>query len=296
MEHSEDLENMPTFKRKKGDIVSLGEEDFDKIIREWADLIKKQHQKGLITLFITGSGVSISKDVPDISGIINMLKELYNKLSEKDQDVDKLFAIQEDHKKNLKKDRSIVARLLNTFQEKEVLRERVWKEFNKELLDKILPAKSSTVFHEKIAELYVKVNAVCLTLNFDGLLIREFVQFRKKDNERAFSLPIKEECERFFLRNPEPNERSKNEFLEIQIRGDILDIICDAKGYCPQKGKERPIWAAIASYPKDYRTEREERSLSSEELLKCPSCGSQGVSFLSFPGSYDKEKDMQGML
>src|SRR3990167_3731075 len=129
MEHSEDLENMLTFKKRIGDIVRSEEEgkkeDFDKIIREWADLIKKQHQKGLIPLFITGSGVSVSEDVPDISGIINMLKELYNnKLSgkdQKDQDVDELFKIQEDHEKNLKKDRSIVARLLNTFQEKEVL-------------------------------------------------------------------------------------------------------------------------------------------------------------------------------
>jgi len=181
MEHSEDLENMLTFKKRIGDIVRSEEEgkkeDFDKIIREWADLIKKQHQKGLIPLFITGSGVSVSEDVPDISGIINMLKELYNnKLSgkdQKDQDVDELFKIQEDHEKNLKKDRSIVARLLNTFQEKEVLRERVWKEFNKDLLDKILKAKP-TVFHKELAELYVKVNAVCLTLNFDGLLIRDF--------------------------------------------------------------------------------------------------------------------------
>jgi len=293
------IAKMENFIKRKGDIVKAENPEYEDIIKEWGELIFEQSQKGLVPLFITGSGVSIGADIPDISGIIRMLKKLYEENKKNDQDINKLFEIWEAHEKAQKKDRSVVAKLLRAFQEKNDLKD-IWKEFNRELLDKILSVTGPHLFHKMLAELYDKFNAVCLTLNFDGLLIREFVQFRRNDDERAFSLPIKEECERFFLRNPEPEKRDKKEFLEIQIRGDILYVTCEAKGFCPLKGKKRPVWASIASYivPSEKGKIRDTISISDlkDKLLKCPSCGEQGVSLLSFPGSYEKEKDMKDML
>jgi len=81
---------------------------------------------------------------------------------------------------------------------------------NEWLLKAIIRAKP-TNFHEKLAELYEKFDAVNITLNFDGLLIRELNnrimqrnETEEKETERkesAFSLPTREECENFFLRD-----------------------------------------------------------------------------------------------
>jgi len=300
MTRIDDLHYMLQFVNAKGKIIYPHEENYDLIIGEWANLIRRQHRKGLIPLFITGSGVSAEAGVPTILKIVDKLYELYqskNKEGLRDLsiDIEYLFKMLHSPAGQRKKDRSIIARLLNSFQENSVLKDE-WQELNRWLLCQILNA-APTSFHQGLADLYKDLNAICLTLNFDGLLIREFVQYRSKagHTESAFSLPTMEECERFFLRGSNPVEnKSLQEFLEVQIRGDILYIKCDAKGFCPQKGKDRSIWASIASYSNE--AGKEKATISEEDLLKCPSCGDQGISFLSFPGSYEKEKDMQNML
>jgi hypothetical protein len=294
MEYPEHLENTLAFGRLEaiGGVVSE-EKEQEKIISNWTKFIDHQYQKGLIPLFITGCGVSIDAEVPAISGIINKLKEIYDQSNVKCDDADKLFATIEELTKNRKIDRSIVARLLNIFQENKELKQ-AWKKLNEWLLGEILKAKRSD-FHKGLADLYEKFNAVCLTLNFDGLLIREFIEHRAEGNgnKRAFSLPTKKECEKFFVRNM-PDDKEAKEFLEIQIRGDILYVVCTSKEYCPQKGEKRPLWAYLASY-KGSDAQGNDK-LKPEFLLRCSSCGETGTSFLSFPGSYDKEKDMQDML
>lgn len=303
MTRIDDLHYMPEFVKAKGEVIYPNEESYNHVISEWADLLRRQLRKRLIPLFITGSGVSVPTGVPTIFDIVDKLHELYNKKNNKEslgtinKDIEDLFKMQHDLSERSKKDRSIIARLLNSFQENNDLKDE-WQKLNRWLLDQILKA-SPTPFHQGLADIYKELNAVCLTLNFDGLLIREFVQYRSRTGhtERAFSLPTPHESESFFLRNPETMDiTNQKEFLEIQIRGDILYVECNAQGYCPQKGKgkERSIWASIASY----KTEKENTDfkLDANELLRCPSCGEQGVSFLSFPGSYDKEKDMQNML
>lgn len=293
MEHPEYLENMPTFKNKIGKIVYSNEQSFNEIVVEWSNLLKNQHHKGLIPLFITGCGVSTNENtkVPTILKIIEKLKEFYDTKDKKIVDVDNLFTVIE--KLGEKRDRSVVARLLNTFQQNKSLKEE-WKKLNGWLLGEILNAEP-TLFHKKLAELYVHFGAICLTLNFDGLLIREFIQYRKNGNERAFSLPTKEECERFFLRNHIGEGKvDKKEFLEVQIRGDILYITCDSEKYCPQKERKHSLWTFLASHITDKGSEN--KDLTPEVFLKCPSCGETGCSLLSFPGSYDKEKDMKDML
>jgi NAD-dependent SIR2 family protein deacetylase len=198
--------------------------------------------------------------------------------------------------KDKKKDRSIFARLLNTFQEKEELRNYEWRKLNLWLFDQILEA-SPTPFHKKLADLCEEIDSLCLTLNFDGLLIRELVQYRSRP--KSFSLPTKKECESFFLRDKD-RLNGRREFLEIQIRGDILYVVCNSRSYCPQQGKEYPLWTSVASFPKPVDANIPNTSCEStsmrEVLLKCPSCGDTRFSFLSFPGSFKKEKDMQDMI
>ena len=275
---------------------------YDDVINQWAAFIKKQHRKGLIPLFITGLGVSKSKEneIPDVYGIVDKLEKEFDKDTEKKKkfpEIVELFETLKAIRKKKQKDRGTVARLLNTFQERKELREE-WKSLNREwLLPAILNA-NPTPFHKALANFYESFDAVNITLNFDGLLIREFEINRKREKEKlekAFSLPTKEECENFFLR-PLGTKNTVKEYLEIQIRGDILYVECDAREFCPNKGKKHSLWAPIASYPASEKNGEKGKKLESDHFLKCPYCGNIGVSFLSFPGSYEKEKDMKDML
>ena len=314
------------FQGIKKPIIYQNNQHYDHVINRWAAFIRKQHRKGLIPLFITGLGVSKSGDneIPDVYGIV---REFETKFKSRGNDkkklpeIEELFKILWELREKEQKDRGTVARLLNTFQERQELREE-WKSVNKWLLKAIICAKP-TNFHEKLAELYEKFNAVNITLNFDGLLIRELnnriMQRNESDGketerkESAFSLPTREECESFFLRlgdtkKKEDKEDKEKEYLEIQIRGDILYVICDSKGFCPQKDKLRPLWSSFTSYTQNKKTENgktrflfqtsdeDELEKLVEIIRKCPSCGKEGVSYLSFPGSYEKEKDMKNML
>ncbi|MCD6449353.1 MAG: hypothetical protein J7L34_02440, partial [Thermotogaceae bacterium] len=158
--------------------------------------------------------------------IVDKLEEAFNKDNNYETlfpEIKKLFETLKKLHENDQKDRSTVARLLNAFQERDDLKEK-WKSLNREwLLPAILNA-NPTPFHKTLANLYESFDAVNITLNFDGLLIREFELNRKKgkgEQEKAFSLPTKEECENFFLR-PLGTKNTVKEYLEIQIRGDIL--------------------------------------------------------------------------
>lgn len=298
MMDSEYLIDMPTFSKSRGDLILERDERFAVILKEWANFLISQHEKGFVSLFLTGSGVSASV-VPNLSDIIQELGDIYFTNIKKgyrniNKDINNLFEALLEHKI---KDRSIYARLLNSFQEDRESREKEWKSLNNWLFGKILYAKP-TVFHKNLADLFEKIDVICLTLNFDGLLIRELVQYRNKP--KSFSLPTKAECETFFLRNntEESNyySNSEKECLEIQIRGDILYVTCNSVSYCPQKDREHPLWTSIASFPKLGDMHNAIPKDIIMNFLKCPSCGEERFSYLSFPGAYKKEKDMVDIL
>jgi len=287
------------------DIINKQDNDgnYSTILTEWASHFLELKQKGLIPLFITGAGVSMDvktnkpdvetnkpQKIPDIYEMIDLLKKGYDQEpSCQDVEITDLFQTLNELKRKDKKDRSTVARLLNIFQEKEDLKS-IWKDFNDNLVDIIINTEQSP-FHAKLADIHRNYGAVTMTLNFDGLLIREFEIHSHRKDEKAFSLPMTEECENFFLRLRN-DKTSLKEYLEIQIRGDIFYITCDADGFCPQKGQQHSLWAFIASYPRDSN----HNEYNKDFFLKCPACGKPGKSFLSFPGSYEKEKDMRKML
>jgi hypothetical protein len=70
------LEKMQTFKRARGSIVKEGDDRFPYLIKEWAEFLREQHRNGLISLFLTGSGVSANV-VPNLETIIQELKNIY---------------------------------------------------------------------------------------------------------------------------------------------------------------------------------------------------------------------------
>lgn len=251
------------------------------VINEWAQFLVKQQQRGFINLFITGSGVS--DVVPNLIKIIEKLNEEYNtkrdqRKIDRDEEIESLF-----HSVLIdgKEERSIVARLLNAFQEKTDLRKHVWQEINTWLFNEIYAAEP-TPFHKNLVKVTDSIDVICLTLNFDGLLVRAM---RANDKNRPFSLPTCIEFENYCLREKDSLD-GKKEFLEIQIRGDILYVFCDSESFCPQQGKEIPLWSFHATSD----------DLKKEWLLRCPSCGKERSSLLSFPGSTKKENDMKEML
>ena len=288
-------------------IIDQDDTRYEKVIERWAKFTKKQHRKKLIPLFITGLGVSKDgvNNIPDMHGIIDKLKKMFDegeKYKQNHTEINNLLNLLKDpskESKNDKKDRGTVARLLKAFQETDDLKNNIWKLLNKDwLLPRILDARP-TSFHKLLADFYESFDAVNITLNFDGLLIREFEINRKTEKqklEKAFSLPTKKECESFFLRLGS-KENTVKEYLEIQTRGDILYVKCDAEGhYCPNKEKKHSLWAPIASYPRDETDHESEPKLNSAHFLTCPFCGEIGIPFLSFPGSYEKEDDMKEIL
>ena len=307
-----------SFKNNIGKILAPSGEEWENVMGYWGAFIKEQSRKGLVPLFITGSGTSMDENVPGIWGIIEKLREKYEEKKQANEvpnikEVENLFDIYKTLTDKKKTDRTIVASLLNAFQEDEQLKDKVWTDLNLWLLDEILNA-NPTSFHINLAKLYrdVGVNAICLTLNFDGLLIRHFAmenkkkeekeeKEEKKKKERAFSLPDRDQCEKFFLRTPSPStdelkkDEPEKEYIEIQIRGDILYVKCNSKQFCPNKADDakHSLWANIASI---FDKKQKDLKQIHDELLKCPYCGEVGSSFLSFPGSYEKEKDMRKIL
>lgn len=293
------------FQGIRNNIIDQDDTRYEKVIERWAEFIIQQHRKRLIPLFITGLGVSKDEgnEIPDIYGIIDELKKEFGKVEAYKQnhpEIKELFERLEASRDSDKKDRGTIARLLKAFQETDDLKKNIWKpRIEKWLLPQILKDAHPTFFHKALATLYEAYDAVNITLNFDGLLIREFEISRKEEKgkeEKAFSLPTKEECGNFFLRLGNKEVKGK-EYLEIQARGDILYVTCDAEEfYCPNKEKKHSLWAPIASFPSHETDPTKKPDLNPSYFLKCPRCGEIGMPLLSFPGSYDKEDEMKGIL
>jgi hypothetical protein len=301
MKDVEDKQKKWAFDVFRGDVVDPDDDRYERIIKDWCDFLKKQSRKGLVPLFVTGSGASMGeKGVPSLIKIVDELENIFKENPQigNYEDISKDFDKYDKLKKGNKLDRTIIASLLTAFQEKIELRD-MWKEMNSWLLDKIVSSDIPDFF-KNLAKFYMdsEVNAISLTLNFDGLLIRYLLS----EGKRAFSLPDEKECTAFFLRstsmkdNHNPKGTLDKEYIEIQARGDILYVSCLSEQFCPNKINEKKysLWAHVASLFNN--NDEFPKKPDKEELIRCPHCGEKGVSFLSFPGSFEKEKDMQKIL
>jgi|GEM_PF-2707379 len=276
---------LPGFVAKQGQIVSLTNDTGKQLMQELARHVEKSFHQGLAPLFVTGSGLSVPQ-VPDLNSIVKQLREIYEKLrepapagqAEKDRlaYVNSLFNTWEMYEAEKKKDRDIVARILMTFQSDDSTLLNIWREFNKWLLDKIVDSKPGES-HSNLATLCETHGAKCVTLNFDGLLVRQL----RGANKVAFSLPDQEDCENFLTRVD-----NNSEYLEVQARGDILYLMCKRSGFCTEKRKQS-LWASVPTSPPTWST---------DNIIRCPSCGEPRVSDLAFPGSFAKDLEMQSIL
>lgn len=272
-----------------------------------ANHIVKEHLKGKIPLFVIGSGISRNLNIPNnlkdkaqklsIPTMVEMIEKLYSlynisekgKIPAKDrEDLERRFKIWDQQlKQDRKVDRNNVGGILEYFQEKKYLKEE-WIKFNQWLLHECVDEKQKigiinapfSTAHEKVAELYEKVNAFCLTTNFDGLFYKA-LQFKYDENstKRTHSYYIKEQAERFFTYE---NSLKKN-YAEIQVRGDIFFVKCD------------PIWCSqynICGEPFQMPTRIWE---SKPDPLKCRR-GEYMKPFISFPGTYKKDREVREIL
>lgn len=275
-----------------------------KKIREIAFRIVSEHVKGKLPLFVIGSGISMdlknnfgSKTnkmrIPSMCEMINKLYYLYNEsnkntIPENDrEELEKHFeTFIQQLNLNKKIDRGNIAGILGYFQEKGYLKE-VWITFIQWLLEKcvdednnigIRNAQPSSA-HERIAELYSKVNAFCVTINFDGIFYKALKsKYGNKGDRTVFSYYTKKDAENFFI--TENMEKEKKVYVDIQIRGDIFFVICDpiwCDDYelCPHKiVKPVRIW---------------------ESNLKCEE-GKYRKPYISFPGAYEKDREVREIL
>jgi hypothetical protein len=309
MANDDENEKKWAFERYKGRTdIRPNTDEYENSLKDWGKFILQQSRKGLVPLFITGCGASCGDNgIPNLNDIIGILEGLFkdeNKDSSNFSHITQSFENYNQLYNNVrsgKLDRAIVAGLLNAFQDEDGLKE-IWKKLNEILLKKIVEA-TVPPFYQGLANLYQdkKVNAISMTLNFDGLLIRHFLEKKKK----AFSLPDEEGCEAYFLRTGREEERgnnditqAKNDYVEIQVRGDILYVKCQSPSFCPNKieGKKYSLWSNAASLYSRHDNVRNSFNLEKDELLLCPYCGEKGVSYLSFPGSFEKENDMKKIL
>jgi len=283
----------------------MTEDKIQKKINDIALHIAKEHLKEKVPLFVIGVGVSTDlkiprklKDrvkkmsVPNMMKIIKKLHSLYEGIektkisSEVKEEIDKHFNSWTEHiGKKLIVDRSIVSGILGYFQENECLKE-VWIEFNEWLLNKcvnetenfgITNAYSSEA-HDKIAELYEKVDAFCLTTNFDGLFYKAL---KSKYGNDAQSCCTKEKVEGFLTRTKLTKER---EYAEIQVRGDIFFVECDKK-WCKRDYKACTIRSSEPIRIFEWQSNH----------LQCKR-GEYMKPFISFPGSYEKDKEIRDII
>ncbi|MCL0077086.1 HD domain-containing protein [Dehalococcoidia bacterium] len=274
--------------------------DNEKIIDRTVRHIVDEYQKGKRPLFVVGSGISMdlqteqgqgTMSIPTMDKTIEKLHSLYKgsdktAMSKADKEyLSSRFDICSQHlaQDSRRLDRPIVAGILGHFQENEHLK-KVWVDFNEWLLNRcvdenrgigIIKAHPSTA-HERIAELYEKVDAFCLTINFDGLFYKALKS--KYGQKQVFSYYIREDAERFFKAE---NIREKY-YAEIEVRGDIFFVQCD------------PEWCEI--YPIcDIRSTTATRIWESKEPLKCEK-GKQRKPYVSFPGAYEKDQEVRQIL
>lgn len=264
--------------------------------------IVKEHSKGKFPLFVIGSGISMDLKIDELQGkiptMVGMIEKLYSLYgrSEKDkipnadrEDIERRFKIWKQQLKQGKKvDRSNVGGILGYFQEKEYL-QKVWIAFINWLLDRCvneeanigiidaLPSKA----HEKIAELYEKVNAFCLTTNFDGLFYKALQSKYKEEEVNIFSYYTRADAERFFT--AENIRKDKKDYAEIQIRGDIFFVECD------------PDWCDIYDMCPKCSTKPTRIWESKPEPLRCIEDRPMKP-FISFPGTYEKDKEVREIL
>jgi HD superfamily phosphohydrolase/NAD-dependent SIR2 family protein deacetylase len=285
-------------------MVIINSVEIQRKIDDLTHIIIKEHLKGKIPLFVIGAGISTDLKIPDklkdkvgklsvpiMSATVKKLYSFYgssdkSKIPNQDKrDIERRFEIWlQQLEKDRKVDRSNVGRILWYFQEKEYLK-AAWIKFNEWLLHECVNEKQKigimnapfAIAHEKIAELYEKVNVFCLTTNFDGLLYRALQSRYEKKQTNSYYTGT--DAERLFT----DETIQISNYAEIQIRGDILFVRCD------------PIWCKEYNRCGDRSTNYVRVWEPKQDTLKCKK-SEYMKPFISFPGTYEKDKEVREII
>lgn len=140
---------------------------------------------------------------------------------------------------------------------------------------------------KEIAKLYSKLDAICLSANFDDFI--EFSLAGEACMGRGISLFNKKYIDQYFRRvrrnRARFDEPAQNRCV-LHANGDVLWLHCSGdkdEGYCPQRGKYMPAFA-------------NRKKLSRDDILKCQICGSRMLPTMTMPGTYEKDHNTRQIL
>lgn len=295
--------------------------DAGEAVSSLAVYLCQEHGKGKIPLVIAGAGVSsgnlikleneeevrFRSGLPCLGGIIRRLSELVEAAAEvpgqDDQELKKLAALFLEPKKrgsdklldNL--DREWLGKVFSALDDSpsQTVR-KVWDEFCRWFFFRCcregaheggaLDIRTSESAQE-IAKLYEKLDAICLSANFDDFL--EYALGGVGSIDRGISLFSQKHANRYFRRN----RRGQKEFDDIphnrcvlHANGDVLWLHCDGdkdEGYCPQRGKYIPAF-------------HNRRNIGDAGILKCQICGSRMMPTMTMPGTYEKDHNTRQII
>jgi HD superfamily phosphohydrolase/NAD-dependent SIR2 family protein deacetylase len=267
--------------------------------------LRKQHDDGLIPLFVIGAGVSNSDavaHVPTFEQMLDRLRALIEvedpALGATDRSFRELLNLIREQGPLGWDDSVVVTRVLMEAQDSPSrIVQECWQKFSNWLLWECLVstpqgrlAEASGIVHAQptpghaaIANLCGTIDALCLSLNFDGLTRRAL---RDAGFARALILSESDEIERFFLRSDgEGGARHEELVAVVKLRGDAFMVACQRTG-CPLYNRPIPLWD-LADKNLQARDPRH---------LECQACRHPRKIGISFPGVADKEAVTERML
>lgn len=295
--------------------------DAGKTLSSLAKYLHQEHEKGKIPLVIAGAGVSsgnlikledeeeirFSGGLPCLGGIIRKLSELVDDASgtpgRDDPELRKLSALfhepQKDGNDKLldNMDREWLGKAFSGLADSpsQAVQE-VWDGFCQWFFfhccqdgtreGGALDIRTSESAQE-IAKLYEKLDAICVSANFDDFL--EYALGGVGSRDRGISLFSRKHVNRYFRRN----RRGQKAFDDIphnrcvlHANGDVFWLHCNGdedEGYCPQRGKYIPAF-------------HNRRHIKDTDILRCQICGSRMMPTMTMPGTYEKDYNTRQII
>lgn len=260
-------------------------ENYKKRIDDFAREIAMGFSKGKRVLIITGSGISNS--VPGMQNLMNKIVALindYDKLWKKSEVFNEIFDdyLNTDESEKHQMQSRLLTYIQNAYMGKNKYVQKedqtplsdIWSAFiawllnGDEELSGIINASPSEN-HRIIRELYIGMNAISITTNFDNLLQKVFKQ------ENFYPILNNEEFDRYYL-----SKEDDNSYIEIQSRGDAFWIECTGSKNKTCQNKHRQCFV-----PSDH-------VIFEGEKVICNLCNSEAKIYFAFPGTKEKDSEM----
>lgn len=294
----------------KDDTNTVNEtQHYERTIEKIAQIIVSDFYKGKKVLLITGSGISDS--VPSMQDLMNKIVNLVNDYDDSWEKSGVFREIFDDYCKSDNSEKHQMQSRLLTYIQNAYMGKRkyvqaedleplsnIWSDFVKWLLygdisetlrkDK----KNSTKLHNSnnnrgvieaepslnhavISDMYVHMNAISITTNFDNLLQKAF----KAKSKNFYPILDMRAFDKYYLSN-----KSDNSFVEIQSRGDVFWLECTGarSKICPNMHRQCFVPG--------------ENVEIIDEKIVCNLCKSEAKIYFAFPGTKEKDAEMSVII